>query len=86
MKENRFLTLKLYQKKKRKIKKTKYQKHKSLKKEVLNNRLKSENKELRFQTLRIKQQGCKNVLQKTGKLCYYKAKTRKLKADKAKKY
>ena len=37
-----------------------------------------------WKTLRIKQQGCKNVLQKMGRLCYYKAKTRKLEADKAK--
>ena len=46
MKENKYLTLKLFQKKKkRKIKKTKYQKHKKLNsKEALNKRLKSESK------------------------------------------
>ena len=44
MKENKYLTLKLFQKK-RKIKKTKYQKHKKLNsKEALNKRLKSESK------------------------------------------
>ena len=46
MKENKYQTLKLFQKKKkRKIKKTKYQKHKKLNsKEALNKRLKSESK------------------------------------------
>ena len=45
MKENEYLTLKLFQKKKKKIKKTKYQKHKKLNsKEALKKRLKSENK------------------------------------------
>ena len=96
MKENKSLTLKLCQKKikiKKKINTININK-KLNRKEVLNNRLKSEYKELRYQLAEnlenLKEQATR--LQKCiaenrtlKKLYYYKAKTRKLEADKAKK-
>ena len=74
MKESRSLTLKLCPKKKEKLKKLNTRNiSKNLnRKEVLNNRLKSENEELRYQlaenleNLNDQATTCKNVLQKMG--------------------
>ena len=97
MKENKSLSVKLCQKKKDKLNKlnTRNVNKKLNRKKVLNNRLKSENKELKYELAgnleNLKEQATKlrkciaenEILKK--KLCYYKAKTRKLEADKEKK-
>ena len=96
MKENKSVSVKLCQKKdKLNILNTRYVNKKLNRKKVLNNRLKSENKELKYELAgnleNLKEQATKlqkyiaenEILKK--KLCYYKAKTRKLEADKEKK-
>ena len=82
--------------KKRQIKKNKFQKHKQKikQKKVLHICLKSENKELRHELVEnlenLKEQATRlqKCIAENGtlkKLCYYKAKTRRVEADKAKK-
>ena len=92
MKENKSLTLKLCQEKD-KLKKlnTRNINKKLNRKKVLNSRLKSANKELRYELAEnlenLKEQATKlqKYIAENGaikkKLCYYKSKTRKLEAD-----
>ena len=97
MKENKFLTLKLCQKKE-KLKKlhTRNINKKLNRKEVLHNCPRYKNKELRYELVEnlenLKKQAIwlQKCIAKNGtltkKLCYYKARTRKLEANKAKKF